>query len=925
MKTWKRSVLAAAVLYATAAHATEPRSESRTYNARGLLESIDGPRTDVADITRYAYDDSGRLATVTDALGGVTRYADYNAYGNPGTFVDANQVVTRLTYTPEGWLAATTRDAGGVPSTSNVEYDAVGDVVKSTDADGVVIRYVYDDARRLVEIVDGEGNRLHYTLDAAGNRIEEETFDATGSLRRKVSRTFNGLSQLMSVLDGMGRTILAFDTAHGYDALGHATESADASGIRRKLGYDGLGRLVNTLENYSGSDEATRDTQIATSYDSEDHVEGISDREGLNTLYTRNGLGDLTEQSSPDTGTTRYTHDAAGNVIRATDARGITVKYAYDALNRRTSASYADSGSNAQWLYDEANSTTGCESSFPIGRLTRVVEHAVTTTYCYDPKGNVTKKRQVQGPAADTLTYAYTAADRIARIGRPDGGTTVYGRDALGRIVNVSDIPEGGEARTVTSQVVYLPFGPVLSYVLGNGQALTRTYDANYAVTDIVSPAFELHLTRDAMGRIIESHSGGGSPSETYRYDDLSRLRWVGGLGEGVTESYTYNRTGDRLSKSGGGLATGDYSYLQGSHRLATAGAVERTYDAAGNTLSNAVGGETFSFTYNARNRLASASRNDVVVGTYVYNAAGQRVSKVVSEPVAAKTRYTYDETSFLIGESGSNARSYIWMDAIPVGLSDQTSDKASLYFLHADMLGTPRMVTSQSGGVVWEWKYRRNAFGEVAPSSSTVNMLNLRFPGQYFDAESGWNYNINRSYDPASGRYAESDPLGPYAGPSTYAYAASNPLNRIDPSGLVVNGTYNLKTGVLTLVDSTTGETVVKTFESGGKPYGQPIPSGWYDILAREGKKDFYRLEAIDANYGDDIQQASGRDAFRLHRPGLTIGCVSAKEWSDWTPVDDLLKRTEADKVIVPSLSVYPWRPKTEEIVRYGRIGVID
>jgi RHS repeat-associated protein len=751
-----------------------------------LLESIDGPRTDVADITRYAYDDSGRLATVTDALGRVTRYADYDAYGNPGTFVDANQVVTRLTYTPEGWLATTTRDAGGVPSTSKVEYDAVGDVTRSTDADGVVTRYVYDDARRLVEIVDGEGNRLHYTLDAAGNRLKEETFDVSGALRRRVSRTFNGLSQLMSVLDGMGRTVLAFDTAHGYDALGHATESADAAGIRRKLGYDGLGRLVSTLENYSGSDEATRDTQIVTSYDSEDHIEGISDPEGLNTLYARNGLGDLTEQSSPDTGTTRYTYDAAGNVIHATDARGIAVAYAYDALNRRISASYADSGSNAQWLYDEANSATGCESSFPIGRLTRVVEHAVTTTYCYDPKGNVTKKRQVQRTDVDTITYAYTAGNRLARIGRPDGGTTVYGRDALGRIVNVSNIPEGGEAHTVAGQVIYLPFGPVVSYVLGNGQALMRTYDANYAVTDIVSPAFELHLTRDATGRIIESHSGGGSPSETYQYDALSRLRSVGGLGEGVPESYTYNRTGDRLSKSGGGLATGDYSYLQGSHRLATAGAVDRTYDAAGNTLSNAVGGETFTFTYNARNRLASASRNGVVVGLYVYNTAGQRVGKSVTEPVTAETRYTYDEASFLIGESGANARSYIWLGDIPVGISDGAGVSGSLKFVHADLLGAPRVVSSQVGESVWQWVYRRNTFGGVAPSSPDGYILNLRFAGQYFDAESNWTYNINRYYDSASGRYVESDPIGLDGGISTYAYVVSNPLGLTDMHGLI-------------------------------------------------------------------------------------------------------------------------------------------
>jgi RHS repeat-associated protein len=785
VKTRKLSALAAVIVLVPNAYAaSEPRSESRTYNAQGLLEAIDGARTDISDITHYGYDEDGRLAAMTNALGHITRYSDYDTYGNPGLVTDADQVTTRLSYTPEGWLATSIRDAGGSSRTSTIEYDAVGDVIKTTDADGVVVGYVYDDARRLTEIIDGEGNRIRYTLDAAGNRLKEETLDASGQVRRKVSRTFNSLSQLMSVLDGMDRIVLAFDIDQGYDAVGHPLESEDAAGIRRRRGYDGLGRLVSTLENYGGTEEATRDTRTVTSFDASGNVDGISDPEGLNTLYVSNGLGDLTEQNSPDTGTTAYVYDTAGNLIKATDARGIVTAYTYDALNRRVRASYEDTSSDVQWVYDESDATTGCEKSYPTGRLTRVVEQAVTTVYCYDARGNVAKKRQVQGAQTDTISYAYTAGGRLARIGRPDGGVTTYTRDRLGRITTVSDISASGESKLVADQVTYLPFGPVASYVLGNGQSVTRIYDPNYAVTDIVGGAFELHLTRDTLGRVVESHSVDVPVTETYRYDALSRLRSVNGHDAAAAETYTYNRTGDRLSKSGNGVATGNYGYQQGTHRLATVGLVARLYDAAGNMTANTVAGEAYALTYGARNRLSSVTRGGALVGTYVHNAAGQRVAKSVTEPSVETTRFVYDESSFLIGEDGKSSRAYIWMDDVLVGIADSGADVRRLSYVYTDGLGSPRVVANENGGIVWQWSYSGNPFGEAKPISLDYE-LNLRFPGQYFDAESSLAYNIHRNYDSSTGRYVQSDPLGLSAGPSTYAYGSSAPFNRTDRLGL--------------------------------------------------------------------------------------------------------------------------------------------
>lgn len=114
--------------------------------------------------------------------------------------------------------------------------------------------------------------------------------------------------------------------------------------------------------------------------------------------------------------------------------------------------------------------------------------------------------------------------------------------------------------------------------------------------------------------------------------------------------------------------------------------------------------------------------------------------------------------------------------------VSYTTGAAAAVYFIHPDHLGTPRVVTDQAGTVVWRADYE--PFGKANITTSTVTM-NLRLPGQYFDSETGLHYNYFRDYDPATGRYLQSDPIGLDGGINVYAYASNNPVNRIDPDGL--------------------------------------------------------------------------------------------------------------------------------------------
>ncbi|SFF52438.1 RHS repeat-associated core domain-containing protein [Dyella marensis] len=763
---------------------------------KGLLLSATGPRTDLSQTTTYSYYltssavgcgtpgaacyQAGDLHTVTDALGRSTTIVSYDGAGRVTRSTDANGVTTDLTYTPRGWLAS--RTVGG--ATTSFTYTPYGAIASVTDPDQVTTSYTYDGAHRLTRITDALGNYVQYTLDAANNKTAEQVYDSSGTVRKSLSHTFNALSQLTATVDGLNKTVFSAAFSDGYDANGHLVHSADALGVQRKQGYDALNRLVSTIENYNGTDTATQNTQSVFAYGPRDELQGVSDPDGLNTTYDYDGLRNATAVHSPDTGTSSYVYDAAGNRIQATDARNIVSHSTYDALDRLTATTYPTSTENISYRYDEADSVTGCVGSAPIGHLTRVLETAVTTVYCYDMRGNVAQKRQTQGTNVDTVGYTYTAADRLASTLTPDGTAIQYGRDGAGRINAITVLPpgtSGAGAGNVVTNVTYLPFGPILSYTLGNGQTITRTYDANYAVMDVVSPALNLHFARDAMGNItaLGNASGANPAIETYSYDPLYRLTGLKDAQGQAIEAYAYNKTGDRLSKVSNGLATGTYGYQAGTHWLTSIGSSARTYDANGNTTGSSTGGDTFGYGYNDRNRMAVVQRNGQIVANYTYNAMGQRVTKAA----AANQRFAYDEGSQLIGEYGATSRSYVWLDNLPVAVVDTTDTASIVSYVHSDGLNTPRVVTDGTGATIWQWGYQANPFGEKTPSTAGM-ALNLRHPGQYYDAESGGYHNQQRDYDPATGRYRQSDPIGQQGGRNTYAYVAGNPLRYTDPTG---------------------------------------------------------------------------------------------------------------------------------------------
>ena len=202
------------VLQKTISAGGRTRQWSMTYNAIGQVLTVDGPRTDVNDVTTYTYYDAtdpcigcrGNVKTTTNAAGHLTTFDAYDADGQPTRITDPNGVVTTLSYDVRGRLRTRSVNAGNaLAETTTFDYDSAGQLVRVTMPDGSFLRYQYDAAHRLTEIADGLGNVIQYTLDAMGNRIKEDVFDPADRLVRTQRRIYDALNRLYNDIGAAGQ------------------------------------------------------------------------------------------------------------------------------------------------------------------------------------------------------------------------------------------------------------------------------------------------------------------------------------------------------------------------------------------------------------------------------------------------------------------------------------------------------------------------------------------------------------------------------------------------------------------------------------------------------------------------------------------------------------------------------------------------
>jgi RHS repeat-associated protein len=337
----------------------------------------------------------------------------------------------------------------------------------------------------------------------------------------------------------------------------------------------------------------------------------------------------------------------------------------------------------------------------------------------------------------------------------------------------------GGNTVTLMGNLSYRPFGGATGMDTGAGGAVDNRFDASGRLS-VANPGAQTERTYgyDANGNIV-SFQVKNEPwkNRTYTYDALNRLTVA--QGKYNTETYAYDRVGNRGSRTVNSNVE-FYSCLSGTNKIDQIigyHPVSFTYDANGNTTG--IGGKVL--TYNQDNRLIRVEENGQTLGEYVYNGLGQRIKKTAG---GSTTVFHYDFDGNIIAESdpsGTFTKEYLYNKEARLAMVDVGTGE--VYFFLNDHLGTPLVVTDGTGKSVWEALYKPFGEASVHPSSTIVN--NFRFPGQYYDQETGLHYNYFRYYNPQTGRYITPDPLGLEGGINLFLYAGANPLRWIDLWGL--------------------------------------------------------------------------------------------------------------------------------------------
>jgi RHS repeat-associated protein len=462
-----------------------------------------------------------------------------------------------------------------------------------------------------------------------------------------------------------------------------------------------------------------------------------------------------------------YGYDADNNLTSKTDRKNQYITYAYDLMNRLTQKTYPDS-TTVNYTYDLDS------------RLTQVTDPTGTYKFTFDNMGRLTGTTTSYSFLTSrnfTTSYSYDAASNRSGFTDPESGSTTYAYDTLNRL------------QTLTPPSAFTSGNFGFSYdALSRRTQMTRPNSVStvYAYDNLSRLTSVLHqlsgstidgaaYTVDNAGNRTAKTDERAGVTSNYTYDAIYELTKVM-QGTNTTESYTFDTVGNRLSS----LSVSPYSYNT-SNELTSTPSTAYTFDYNGNTLTKVVGSNTTTYAWDYENRMSSVTLS-AGGGTvsFKYDPFGRRIYKSSSSGTSV---YAYDGDNLVeeTNSSGAVVARYSQTQNLDEPLAMLRSAATSYY--HADGLGSITSLTNSSGAVAQTYTY--DSFGnQTASTGSLIN--SFRYTGREFDSETGLYFYRARYFDQNAGRFLAEDPISFKGGINFYRYASNNPVNLIDPRGLL-------------------------------------------------------------------------------------------------------------------------------------------
>ncbi|MEX2972531.1 DUF6531 domain-containing protein [Streptomyces sp. C184] len=754
--------------------------------------------------TRYLVNDRLQVVAVTDPLGNTTR-TTYDTHDRPLQITDPLGATTHFTYDEDGRLVSVVRPDG---STSAATYTDLGLPAEVTGPDGLTVRQEYDPKGNRIAVTDPAGQTTRFSYDARGHlasvvdplgsttRIECDKaglpLALTDPLGAVTSYNRDAFGRVRSVTDPLGNA-----TLYQWASEGHLATRISPDGTQESWTYDGEGNRtshsdplgqVTTFE-YGHFDQlkARTDPDGARHefvHDTELKLMKVTNPQGLTWRYEYDLAGRLISETDFDNRTQTYTHDAAGRLTSRTTPLGHTIRFRHDALGR-TIAKDID-GELTTFTYDAA------------GQLTRITAPDSELTYIHDGFGR-TVAETVNG---HTTTYTYdTLGRRISRT-TPTGVVSTWTYNAAGHRTAL-DI----SGRTLA--FAHDALGQEISRTLGD-LAFTNQFDAlgrltAQHVTSAAETVQQRAYTYREDGHLtgIDDHLNGTC---RFELDTVGRVTTVSA--RNWTETYAYDTAGNQTHATWPDRhpaleARGERTYT--GTRINRAGGIRYEYDAAGRTtlrqktrLSHKP--DSWHYTWDAEDRLTSCTTPDGTTWRYTYDPLGRRTAKQRLTPdgqnIAEQVDFTWDgttlceQTTLVHGQSTQTTITWDHQGHKPLTQYErritlhapQHEIDQRFFAIVTDLVGAPNELVDEQGDIAW--RGRRTLWGSTTWPSGSTAYTPLRFPGQYYDPETGLHYNYFRHYDQETGRYLTPDPLGlaPAPNPATYV---RNPHTWTDPLGL--------------------------------------------------------------------------------------------------------------------------------------------